>query len=231
MKSKKTLVLFAVVLAVAAGAVYFLAPQWMGLSPQENTNSQESSTAVNAPTSPSAEATPVAPAAQAGGTPTMSADFTPDFTVDAQGLSKALVTLTTNKGVIKYRFYSGTGDAPKTSARMAELIKKGFYNGLTFHRVVPGFVVQGGDPQGTGMGGSGQKLQAEFNTRKHVVGTLAMARSADPNSADSQFYISLGTHPHLDRQYTVFGQVIEGLEVSKQIQVGDKMLTVTVENL
>lgn len=153
----------------------------------------------------------------------------PDFTVDAAGLSKTLVTLNTTKGVIKYRFYSN--DAPKTSARMAELIGKGFYNGLSFHRVVPGFVVQGGDPVGNGTGGSGQKLQAEFNTRKHVEGTVAMARAGDPNSADSQFYISLGTHPHLDRQYTVFGQVIEGQDVVKKLTVGDKMLSVSLENL
>lgn len=230
MKSKKILILVPLVLAIGAGAVYFLAPQLLGLgSTTDAGSSAESSTAVSAPAAPDTAATAETPAAGSAA-PAMNADFAPDFTVDAQGLSKALVTLTTNKGVIKYRFYSGSGDAPKTSARMVELIKKGFYNGLTFHRVVPGFVVQGGDPQGTGMGGSGQKLQAEFNTRKHLLGTVAMARSSDPNSADSQFYISLGTHPHLDRQYTVFGQVVEGAEVSKQIQVGDKMLTVTVEN-
>lgn len=227
MKTKKTLIIVLAVLAIAAAAVYFLAPQLVGIGPSNETAlSSESSTAVNAPIeTPTAVATPPT---QPGAPSTVSPDFVPDFTLDAQGLSKAIVTLTTNKGVIKYRFYAG--DAPKTSARIAELIKKGFYNGLTFHRVVPGFVIQGGDPQGTGMGGSGQKLQAEFNTRKHVPGTVAMARSTDPNSADSQFYISLGTHPHLDRQYTVFGQVVEGADVIKQIQVGDKMLTVTIEN-
>jgi cyclophilin family peptidyl-prolyl cis-trans isomerase len=150
----------------------------------------------------------------------------PDLTTDEAGLSKAVVTIETNKGVIKYRFYPN--DAPHTVARMIELIRSGFYNGLTFHRVVPDFVIQGGDPQGNGTGGSGQKLKAEFNKRKHVPGAVAMARAQDPDSADSQFYITLGTIPHLDDNYTVFGQVIEGQEIVKQIAVGDKMTKVTV---
>lgn len=151
----------------------------------------------------------------------------PDLTVDANGLSKATVVMTTTQGVIRYKFYPK--DAPNTVKRMIELINQGFYNGLTFHRVVPGFVVQGGDPQGTGMGGSGQKLKAEFNERKHVEGAVAMARSMDPDSADSQFYISLGTHPHLDHSYTVFGQAIEGADVAKKIQVGDKITSIRIE--
>lgn len=151
----------------------------------------------------------------------------PDFSVDSNGLSKAVVTLQTTKGVIKYRFYSQ--DAPKTTKRIAELVAQGFYNGLTFHRVVPGFVIQGGDPSGNGTGGSGVKLAAEFNKRRHIEGTVAMARSSDPNSADSQFYISLGTHHHLDDNYTVFGQVIEGMDVVKKIEMGDRMTSVMVE--
>jgi cyclophilin family peptidyl-prolyl cis-trans isomerase len=154
-------------------------------------------------------------------------NMNPDLNVDANGLSKATVILKTTKGVIKFKFYPK--DAPGTVARMIELINKGFYNGLIFHRVVPGFVIQGGDPLGNGMGGSGQKLKAEFNDRRHIEGTVAMARAADPDSADSQFYISLGTHPHLDRSYTVFGQVIEGMEAAKQIQIGDKILSETIE--
>ena len=150
-----------------------------------------------------------------------------DLTTDENGLSKSTVVLTTSQGVIKYKFYSK--DAPKTVARMAELIQQGFYNGLTFHRVVPGFVIQGGDPLGNGTGGSGQKLAAEFNERRHVEGTVAMARAQDPNSADSQFYISLGRHPHLDRSYTVFGQVTEGMDVAKKIGIGDRMVSVKVE--
>ncbi|NDD91109.1 peptidylprolyl isomerase [bacterium] len=150
-----------------------------------------------------------------------------DLNTDSLGLSKSTVIITTTKGVMKYKFYSK--DAPKTVARMVELIQQGFYNGLTFHRVVPGFVIQGGDPSGNGTGGSGKKLPAEFNSRRHVEGSVAMARAADPNSADSQFYISLGRHPHLDGQYTVFGQLVEGQSVASQIAVGDRMTSVTIE--
>ncbi len=146
---------------------------------------------------------------------------------DDQGLSHATAVIQTTRGKIKYKFY--TKDAPQTVHRIAQLIQSGFYNGLIFHRVVPGFVVQGGDPTGTGTGGSGTKLPAEFNQRKHVMGTVAMARAQDPNSADSQFYITLGTHPHLDGNYTVFGQLTEGQEVANQLQVGDRMTTVSIE--
>ena len=156
-----------------------------------------------------------------------SSDFEKMLEVDENGLSKASAVIQTTRGKIVFKFY--TNDAPKTVRRIATLIEKGFYNGLTFHRVVPGFVIQGGDPTGSGMGGSGQNLPAEFNQRKHVPGTVAMARSQDPDSADSQFYISLGTHPNLDNQYTVFGQVIEGQEVANQIQVGDRMTSFAIE--
>jgi cyclophilin family peptidyl-prolyl cis-trans isomerase len=151
----------------------------------------------------------------------------PDLTVDSNGLSKATVKIATQHGVIRYKFYSN--DAPKTVARIVELIKAGFYNGLTFHRVLPGFVAQGGDPNGNGTGGSGQRLKAEFNERRHVEGAVAMARANDPDSADSQFYITLAPQPHLDRNYTVFGQVVEGMDVVRKLQVGDKMTMVTLE--
>jgi peptidylprolyl isomerase/peptidyl-prolyl cis-trans isomerase B (cyclophilin B) len=120
-------------------------------------------------------------------------------------------------------------DAPKTVESFVTLSKKGFYNGLTFHRVVKGFVVQGGDPKGDGTGGPGYNLKAEFNERKHVRGTVAMARSASPDSAGSQFYICFAPAPHLDRQYTIFGQVVKGMEVVDKIAVGDKMKTVRIE--
>jgi len=138
-----------------------------------------------------------------------------------------MLVIETTYGTIEAELYPK--DAPKTVARIKELAAKGFYNGLKFHRVIPGFVVQGGDPKGDGTGGSGQKLQAEFNSHKHVEGTLAMARAMDPNSADSQFYISLGIHPHLDNQYTVFGQVTKGMDAVKKIKVGDAMTKVTVK--
>jgi peptidyl-prolyl cis-trans isomerase B (cyclophilin B) len=120
-------------------------------------------------------------------------------------------------------------DAPKTVESFVTLSKKGFYNGLTFHRVIQGFMAQGGDPKGDGTGGPGFSLKAEFNKRKHVRGTVAMARAAHPDSAGSQFYICFAPAPHLDGQYTVFGQVVKGMEVVDQIKIGDKMKTVSIE--
>ena len=111
--------------------------------------------------------------------------------------------------------------APNHVASFLKLSEDGFYNGLTFHRVVPGFVVQGGCPRGDGTGGPGYSLDAEFSDRQHLSGTLAMARSADPNSAGSQFYICLAPQPSLDRQYTVFGQVTDGFEHVQEIEKGD----------
>ena len=118
--------------------------------------------------------------------------------------------------------------APKTVARFTELVRKGFYNGLTFHRVVPKFLIQGGDPSGAGTGGSGQTIPAEFSERKHLVGTVGMAHTKDPDSADSQFYICLEPQPFLDGKYTVFGQVVEGLDLLPKFQEGDVMRKVTL---
>ena len=137
-----------------------------------------------------------------------------------------MMTIETQYGNIEIEFYPQ--EAPKTVAQISALASKGFYNNLTFHRVVPGFVVQGGDPQGNGTGGSGKTIPAEFNSHKHVEGAVAMARSSDPNSADSQFYIALGTLPHLDNNYTVFGQVRSGLDVVDQIEQGDRILSAHV---
>jgi peptidyl-prolyl cis-trans isomerase B (cyclophilin B) len=119
-------------------------------------------------------------------------------------------------------------DAPKTVENFVTLAKKGFYDNLTFHRVVPGFVVQGGDPKGDGTGGPGYNIKAEFNKNKHVRGSLAMARSAQPDSAGSQFYITYGPQPHLDGSYTVFGKVVSGMEHVDKIKPGDRMKTVRI---
>lgn len=146
---------------------------------------------------------------------------------DSNGLSTAQATIKTVHGNIVFKFYPDK--APNTVNRIVELIKSGFYDGLIFHRVVPNFVVQGGDPTGNGTGGSGKKLKAEFNDIQHIRGTVAMARASDPDSADSQFYIALTTLPHLDGSYTVFGQVVEGMELLEKIQVGDKILSLVVE--
>ncbi len=108
--------------------------------------------------------------------------------------------------------------APITVDNFAKLANKGFYNNLTFHRVEPGFVVQGGDPNGNGTGGPGWTVKAEFSSKPHIRGTLAMARASDPDSAGSQFYICLGPAPFLDGQYAIFGQVTKGMELVDQIQ-------------
>ena len=102
--------------------------------------------------------------------------------------------------------------APNHVARIKELANDGFYDGIVFHRVIDGFMAQTGDPTGTGMGGSGQKLKQEFNDAPHERGTCSMARAQNPDSADSQFFICFDDATFLDRQYTVWGQVIEGME-------------------
>lgn len=110
--------------------------------------------------------------------------------------------------------------APKTVARIKELVRSGFYDGLLFHRVIDGFMAQTGDPKGDGTGGSGTKLPAEFSNEHHVRGTVSMARAADPNSADSQFFICLAPAPHLDGDYTIWGQVVSGMEYVDNIKKG-----------
>lgn len=102
--------------------------------------------------------------------------------------------------------------APRHVDRICELAESGFYDGLSFHRVIDGFVAQGGCPKGTGTGGTGKKIPAEFSKEKHVRGTMSMARTMDPDSADCQFFICLDAVPYLDEQYTVWGEVESGME-------------------
>ena len=143
-------------------------------------------------------------------------------------------TLETERGTIVVELYPSV--APKTVANFEKLAKDGFYNNLTFHRVEPGFVVQGGDPKGTGAGGPGYDVPAEIsNTEKHLRGTLATARLGDEvnperKSSGSQFYICLEPQPGLDAQYTTFGGVVKGMEVVDKIQRGDHMKTVTLSS-
>ncbi|MGB6086352.1 peptidylprolyl isomerase [Parvibaculum sp.] len=111
--------------------------------------------------------------------------------------------------------------APKHVSRIKELAREGFYDGVAFHRVIDGFMAQGGDPTGTGAGGSGKKLPAEFSAEPHVRGVCSMARTQDPNSADSQFFICFGDATFLDRQYTVWGKVISGMEAVDKIKRGE----------
>jgi peptidyl-prolyl cis-trans isomerase B (cyclophilin B) len=114
--------------------------------------------------------------------------------------------------------------APKTVANFEKLVKEGFYNGLGFHRIIPGFMIQGGDPLGNGMGGSDERIPGEFaqngwrqNTLKHTRGVISMARAYDPNSASSQFFIMHEDAPHLDGAYAAFGKVVEGMDTVDEI--------------
>ena len=125
-------------------------------------------------------------------------------------------SIRTNLGEIVIEFHPE--DAPKTVENFAALAKKGFYDGLAFHRIIPGFMMQGGDPSGNGTGGPGYTIRAEFNARKHVAGTVSMARRAEPDSAGSQFFICFATAPHLDGQYTAFAQVVRGLDVIRKVE-------------
>ncbi len=111
--------------------------------------------------------------------------------------------------------------APKHVARIKELVRDSFYDGIVFHRVIDGFMAQGGDPTGTGTSGSGQKIEAEFSDEPHIRGAVSMARSNDPNSADSQFFICLDDAKFLDGQYTLWGRVIEGMEHVDKLKRGE----------
>lgn len=148
-------------------------------------------------------------------------------TTKISGDEIAVVTMV-DGGEFRITFFPD--DAPNTVKNFIYLASKGFYDSLSFHRVIknPPFVVQGGDPRGDGTGGPGYTIDAEFNSRPHIEGTVAMARSSDPNSAGSQFYICLAPQPHLDGNYTVFGQVIEGMDVVKGIEQGDTMKSVRI---
>jgi len=120
--------------------------------------------------------------------------------------------------------------APNHVARIKELVRKKFYDGLLFHRVIAGFMAQTGDPKGDGTGGSGVKLKAEFSNEPHVRGTVSMARSASPDSADSQFFICFAKASHLDGQYTVWGKVVEGMQYVGQIKRGESSRNGEVDN-
>jgi cyclophilin family peptidyl-prolyl cis-trans isomerase len=147
-------------------------------------------------------------------------------------MAETTAVIETKFGNVELRFFPDV--APNHVYSFIELAKKGFYDRTTFHRVIPGFMIQGGDPNSkdpastrVGMGGPGYTLKAEFNNRPHKRGTLSMARAADPNSAGSQFFICVADAPFLDRQYTVFGEVVSGMDVADKIvsqprDAGDK---------
>jgi peptidylprolyl isomerase/peptidyl-prolyl cis-trans isomerase B (cyclophilin B) len=161
-----------------------------------------------------------------GGTMTYTAPTTVDVAHYTALAKTSIVRITTAKGVIDLELYPD--DAPLHVANFMKLIDAGFYNNLTFHRVVADFVIQGGDPKGDGSGGPGYTIKAEFNSKKHLAGTLAMARSSVPDSAGSQFYICLGPQEFLDGNYTVFGQTVAGMDAVSKIAVGDVMTKVEI---
>jgi peptidyl-prolyl cis-trans isomerase B (cyclophilin B) len=139
-----------------------------------------------------------------------------------------IANMETARGMIRIRLFPE--ETPKTVANFIKLANKGFYDGLRFHRVEPGFVIQGGDPNGDGSGGPGYTIPDEKNKKlKHIVGAVAMAKSTAPNSAGSQFYIVLGKPAKaLDGKYTVFGQVIEGQSAAARMNRGDQIYKVTI---
>lgn len=134
----------------------------------------------------------------------------------------------TEKGSIVIELFSA--DAPNTVLNFALLAQQGFYDGLTFHRVIPGFMAQGGCPNGNGTGGPGHTIPCEINHNKHVRGAISMAH-AGRDTGGSQFFICFEAQPHLDGKHTVFGQVVSGMDVVDQIEQGDQMLKVTVRDL
>ncbi|KZX10053.1 peptidylprolyl isomerase [Methanobrevibacter curvatus] len=138
-------------------------------------------------------------------------------------MTKAIIE--TEKGNIELELFNK--DAPKTVANFEKLIKEGFYNGLSFHRVIDDFVIQGGCPKGNGTGGPGYTIKCEINDNKHGTGALSMAH-AGKDTGGSQFFITHSPQPHLDGVHTVFGKVIKGMDVVNSINEGDKMLNVTI---
>ena len=141
------------------------------------------------------------------------------FTMTANANDENILLLELKDGTVTIEMKPEV--APMHVARIKELVREGFYDGLTFHRVIAGFMAQTGDPLGNGTGGSGQNIDAEFNNERHLRGTLSMARARDPNSADSQFFICFDNAPHLNGQYTVWGQVLDGMEYVDSIKKGE----------
>jgi peptidyl-prolyl cis-trans isomerase B (cyclophilin B) len=149
----------------------------------------------------------------------------PAMQIDAN--KKYAASMETNRGTIEIELFAK--EAPKTVNNFVFLAREGFYEGVSFHRVISNFVIQGGDPTGTGSGGPGYKFEDETrgNPHRHGTGSLSMA-NAGPNTNGSQFFITHSPQPHLDGKHTVFGQVTQGQDVVNAIRQGDKMLSVTI---
>lgn len=140
---------------------------------------------------------------------------TPPTKDEVARYAKARATLTTKFGKMVIKFYPDL--APIHVKNFITLAEKGFYNGTTFHRVIPGFMIQGGDPSGNGTGGPGYTIPAEFSSKKHLPGILSMARRSDPDSGGSQFFVMVAPSPSLDDKYSIFGELVEGLDVAQKI--------------
>ena len=160
--------------------------------------------------------------AQAAQTDTKAGSKTKASAPAKAGAGEDVAVIKTSLGTIVFRFFDK--DAPKHVANFKKLAHDGFYDGSTFHRVIPGFMIQGGDPNSKdadrsndGFGSAGYTIPAEFNSNKHLRGTVSMARGGDPNSASCQFFICVRPQTSLDGQYSVFGQVVEGMEVVDKI--------------
>lgn len=147
----------------------------------------------------------------------------PEMAIDTK--KKYTATMKTQRGDLVLELFAA--DAPKTVNNFVFLAREGFFDDTVFHRVIAGFVVQGGDPTGTGTGGPGYKFADEFSSRKHLTGTLSMANSG-ANTNGSQFFICYAPQPHLDGKHSVFGQLTSGMDVMLKIKQGDKLIKVTI---
>jgi peptidyl-prolyl cis-trans isomerase B (cyclophilin B) len=222
--NRRLSIVLAVVLVLAVTAIAI-----GGCGVKKESNQSKSSTPATTPASTSPSSSPQSAVLGPDGKPVKTlADFP-----DGQDGANVQAVIKTDKGDIVLGFFPDV--APVTTASFIHLARTGFYNGTTFHRVVPNFVIQGGDPkskdpnaQDVGTGGPGYYLPLETSNKPHVTGSLAMARSNDPNSGGSQFYICLADQPSLNGQYTVFGQVITGMDVVNKITQGDVIRSITI---
>jgi peptidyl-prolyl cis-trans isomerase B (cyclophilin B) len=148
------------------------------------------------------------------------------FNVDFKGVQSLKAVIQTHEGAITVDL--DFRKAPNTVANFVDLARKGFFDGLTFHRVIQRFMIQGGDPKGNGSGGPGYSIPFEKNDLKHEIGVISMANNGDPNSGGSQFFIVQWPQPHLDGKHTIFGKVVDGLDVIYRIEQNDPMTKVEI---
>lgn len=230
MQQRYVVGVLAVILAVGIGVLgYKSLTQNSSLSQNQVLEDQQTANMPNQNQSSPSSAVAPNSSASSSSTPTSGRktyDHFPGVLPTSELINKKAV-IVTDKGDIEFEIFS---DSPKAASNFIFLAKDGFYDGLTFHRVVSGFVIQGGDPKGDGTGGPGYQFEDEPVTKKYNKGIVAMA-NAGPNTNGSQFFIMLEDNPSLPPNYTIFGQVTKGQEVVEQIKVGDVMKKVTIEDL